>query len=134
VRGQLADDRRAFSLSADDIAQISPNTRTCPVFRSSVDAELTKRIYARVPVLIDESKGKDGKPPGRAMPRHHARANAAQSAVRAHVEHPFAYQKGVVGLVIRTIGLARASATVTLANMAYNMRRWCWLDRRTAPG
>ena len=73
------------------------------------------------------------KPPGRPMPRHQARANAAKSAVRAHVGHPFAHQKGVMGLVIRTIGLARASATVTLANMAYNMKRWCWLDRRSLP-
>jgi hypothetical protein len=38
-----------------------------------------------------------------------------------------------MGLVIRTIGLPRATATVTLANMAYNMRRWCWLDRRSLP-
>jgi hypothetical protein len=38
-----------------------------------------------------------------------------------------------MGLVIRTIGLARANATITLANMAYNMKRWCWLDRRAAP-
>jgi hypothetical protein len=38
-----------------------------------------------------------------------------------------------MGLVIRTIGLARASATITLVNMAYNMKRWCWLDSRTAP-
>ena len=73
------------------------------------------------------------KPAGRPLPRHHARANATKSAVRAHVEHPFAHQKGVMGLVIRTIGLARAHAAVTLANMAYNMKRWCWLDRRTLP-
>jgi len=73
------------------------------------------------------------KPAGRPMPARSARANAAKSVVRAHVEHPFAYQKGVMGLVIRTIGLARAHATITLANMAYNMKRWCWLDRRTLP-
>lgn len=64
------------------------------------------------------------KPPGRPMPRHQARANAAKSAVRAHVEHPFAHQKGVMGLVIRTIGLARASATVTLANPPSRWRTW----------
>jgi IS5 family transposase len=64
------------------------------------------------------------KPRGRSMARHHARANAAKSPVRAHVEHPFADQKGVMGPVIRTIGLARASAAVTLANMAYNTKRW----------
>jgi len=72
-------------------------------------------------------------PRGRPMPKHNARANAARSAVRAHVEHPFAHQKGFMGLVIRTIGLARASAAVTLANMAYDMKRWCWLDRRGVP-
>lgn len=73
------------------------------------------------------------KPKGRPMPKRTARANAAKSVVRAAVEHPFAHQKGFMGLVIRTVGLARAEATVTLANMAYNMKRWCWLDRRGAP-
>lgn len=72
------------------------------------------------------------KPKGKPMPRRIARANAAKSAVRARVEHPFAHQKGFMGLVIRTIGRARAEAAVTLGNMAYNMKRWCWLDRRTA--
>lgn len=73
------------------------------------------------------------KPQGKPTPRHTAWANTKKSAVRAHVEHPFAHQKGPMGLVIRTIGMARATATVMLANMAYNMRRWCWLDRRSLP-
>ena len=60
----LRDERRAFSLSAADIALLNPNTRTCPVFRSQADAELTKKIYRRVPVLIDESKGAAGNPWG----------------------------------------------------------------------
>jgi hypothetical protein len=38
-----------------------------------------------------------------------------------------------MGLVIRTIGIARATATVILANMAYTMRRWCRLDRQRLP-
>lgn len=73
------------------------------------------------------------KPQGKPMPKRTAKANAAKSAVRAHVEHPFAHQKGPMGLVIRTIGIARATATVTLANMACNMKRWCWLDSRSVP-
>ena len=73
------------------------------------------------------------KPKGKPMPKRTARANAKKSAVRAHVEHPFAHLKGPMRLVIRTIGIARATATVTLANMAYNMKRWCWLDRRSLP-
>jgi hypothetical protein len=36
-------------------------------------------------------------------------------------------------MAIRTIGLARATATVTLANIVYNMKRWCWLDRQSLP-
>ncbi|CAK0780473.1 hypothetical protein CCP3SC15_750019 [Gammaproteobacteria bacterium] len=50
----LRDERRAFTLSGADIALLNPNTRTCPVFRSQADAELTKKIYRRVPVLIKE--------------------------------------------------------------------------------
>ena len=38
-----------------------------------------------------------------------------------------------MGLFIRTIGIARAEATITQANMVYNMKRWCWLDGRIAP-
>ncbi len=38
----------------DDILLINPNTRTCPIFRSQRDAEITKAIYQRVPVLIKE--------------------------------------------------------------------------------
>ncbi len=67
------------------------------------------------------------------MPKRTAKANAAKSAVRAVVEHPFAHQTRPMGLVIRTVGLARATATVMLANIAYNMRRWCWLDGRSLP-
>lgn len=61
---QLADHRRRFTLSGDDIRLLNPNTRTCPVFRSQMDAELTKKIYRRIPVLIDEGKGAEGNPWG----------------------------------------------------------------------
>ena len=73
------------------------------------------------------------KPRGRPMPRPKARGNAAKSKVRARIEHVFAEQKDRMGLFIRTIGIRRAEATVTLVNMAYNMKRWCWLDSTRAP-
>jgi IS5 family transposase len=50
------------------------------------------------------------------MPRHTARANGRKSKVRAAVEHVFAQQKGPMGLFIRTIGLARATTKIDLAN------------------
>ncbi len=61
---EITDERRRFKLSPDDIERINPNTKTAPVFRSNADAELTKKIYARVPVLIDETKGAAGNPWG----------------------------------------------------------------------
>ncbi|KYC44239.1 restriction endonuclease [Scytonema hofmannii PCC 7110] len=51
---QLENQSRLFQLTPQDIALLNPNTLTCPVFRSSIDAELTKKIYQRVPVLENE--------------------------------------------------------------------------------
>lgn len=59
----LADSERRFPLTAEDIRLLNPNTRTCPIFRSRRDAEITKEIYRRVPVLIDERR-EDGNPWG----------------------------------------------------------------------
>ena len=51
---QLQDKRRRFTLTPEDLQLLNPNTRTCPVFRTRADAELTKKIYGRVPVLLNE--------------------------------------------------------------------------------
>ena len=48
---------KQFSLSPEDIDLLNPNTRTCPIFQSARDAELTKAIYRRVPVLWREAHG-----------------------------------------------------------------------------
>ena len=53
----LRDERRVFTLTPDDLARINPNTRTAPLFRTRRDADLTAAIYARVPVLINETTG-----------------------------------------------------------------------------
>ena len=74
------------------------------------------------------------KPRGKPMPKASARANARKSAIRARVEHVFAHQKNRFGLFIRTIGLKRAEAKLTLANLAYNMDRLIFHDRRATAG
>lgn len=51
----LHDEDRHFQLSPEDFALINPNTRTCPVFRSKHDAELTRKLYRQAPVLIQEA-------------------------------------------------------------------------------
>ena len=66
------------------------------------------------------------------MPDRTRIANAQKSKVRSAVEHVFAHQKGLMGLVVRTIGIARAKLKIGLANLAYNMRRLVWLRRKYA--
>jgi len=82
---------------------------------------LTSRIHRR-------------KPAGKPMPQAIARANAKKSSIRAAVEHVFAHQKNRFGLFIRTIGLARAEAKLTLANLAYNFDRLIFHERGQATG
>ena len=47
-----------FTLSRPGHRALNPNTRTCPVFRTRRDAELTKAIYRRVPVLSATGLGR----------------------------------------------------------------------------
>jgi len=61
---QLREPDRHFRLTPEDIALLNPNTKTCPVFRSKRDCELTKAIYRRVPVWVDETKGAESNPWG----------------------------------------------------------------------
>jgi transposase, IS5 family len=70
------------------------------------------------------------KPRGKPMPAHIRRGNTTRARVRARVEHVFAAEKRRLHLVIRTIGRARATAKITLANLAYNFTRLAWLQRR----
>jgi hypothetical protein len=60
----LEDRGRHISLSKKDLRSLDPNTLTCPVFRSRRDAEITKAIYRRVPVLVDKTRKEGGNPWG----------------------------------------------------------------------
>jgi len=74
------------------------------------------------------------KPAGKPMPEATRRANATKSSVRARIEHVFAHQKTRFGLFIRTIGIKRAEAKLTLANLAYNFDRLIFHERRGTTG
>ena len=50
----LEEGERVFTLTRDDLALVNPNTRTSPIFRGVKDAELTKAVYRRVPILLRE--------------------------------------------------------------------------------
>ena len=57
----IHDADRCFPLAAADFARVNPNTGTAPVFRNRRDAEITRGIYERHPVLVDRSKGEEQK-------------------------------------------------------------------------
>ena len=57
----IQDPERCFPLAATDFARVNPNTGTSPVFRSRRDAEITRGIYERHPVLVDRSGGEVSK-------------------------------------------------------------------------
>lgn len=69
------------------------------------------------------------KPKGRPMTRRTAIANGRKSKIRSHVEHVFAEQKSRMGLVIRTIGIARATLKIGMANIVYNVKRLICLEK-----
>jgi hypothetical protein len=61
---QLLEPERNFTMSAEEIALINPNSGTAPVFRARYDAELTAKIYGSAPVLIREGIDRHGNPWG----------------------------------------------------------------------
>lgn len=102
---------------------------------SSVWADTAYRSGANIDLL--ERRGlkpefQRAKPRGKPMPRHIARGNARRARIRSRVEHVFAAQKRRFDLVIRTVGKARATAKLALANLAYNFTRLAWLQTRAA--
>src|ERR671917_1140168 len=116
---------RATDASRHDGAQV-PVLVSKANTASDVWADTAYRSKANEKHLADNglrSRIHRKKPPGRPMPINVSRANGAKSKVRSAVEHVFARQKGPMGLLVRTIGLARATVKIGLANLVYNMRR-----------
>ena len=55
----LLDPRRIYTLQTSDFARLNPNTKTCPVFRTSRDAKLTAKIYRNFTILYNEITGEN---------------------------------------------------------------------------
>jgi len=76
---ELDQKSRKVELSGEDIKLLNPNTRTCPIFRSRRDADITKDIYKRIPILIDKSRtGPTGNPWGISFRRMFDQTNDAE--------------------------------------------------------
>ena len=73
----LHDQDRCFPLAPADFARVNPNTGTAPVFRTRRDADITRRIYERHPILVDRS----GDDEVRAWPvRYHTMFHMAEAS------------------------------------------------------
>ena len=53
----LLDPARIYDLKTADFSRFNPNTKTCPIFRTSRDAELTAKIYRNMPILVNDATG-----------------------------------------------------------------------------
>jgi hypothetical protein len=50
----LRDPLRRFRLTPDDFGILNPNTRTCPIFRTAADAELTLKFHRHARVFLND--------------------------------------------------------------------------------
>jgi IS5 family transposase len=77
-------------------------------------------------------KGKRDKP----LCERQKKANNTRSKVRVRVEHVFGFQeRSMGGKLIRSIGMARASARIGMMNLVYNMKRFIAFEcGSAAPG
>ena len=114
--------------SKEDYAAIEPRLREDLLDRTNT-AYRSKENEAYLARFGFVSRIHRKKPHGRPMPERTRRANAVKSAVRSRVEHVFAEQKHRMGLLVRTIGIARARLKIGMANLVYNLKRLIMLHR-----
>lgn len=87
------EDPRLFRMAAADFVRVNPNTGTAPIFRSARDAELTRAVYARLPVLVDRSSGEEVRAwPVRYSTMFHMTNDSGLFWTRARLEAEGAYE------------------------------------------
>jgi hypothetical protein len=53
---ELNNTEKIIELTPNDFVMFNPNTKTCPVFRTKQDVEITRGIYSKIPILIKHGK------------------------------------------------------------------------------
>ena len=71
------------------------------------------------------------KPKSKPMPEKTRKTNALKSIERSKIEHVYAHQKEPMAAAVRNIGKTRTETKIGMINLAYNMRRFLWLESRT---
>nr|WP_264080154.1 IS5 family transposase [Treponema pedis] len=71
-------------------------------------------------------RGARGKP----LTKKQKISNRKKSKIRARVEHVFGFMtNSMKGIYVRTIGLARATFSIIMMNLTYNLCRYCYLKK-----
>jgi IS5 family transposase len=107
----------------------TPNTA------SSVWADTAYRSKANEAFMVANgfvSKVHRKKPKSKPMSEAVRRGNSTKSKVRTCVEHVFAAQEDRMDRFVRTIGIARATTKIGMANLVYNIKRLIFLQRTAA--
>ena len=112
---------------------LDPNNTASGVWVDSAyrSAEIKAKLTEKGLKSQIHRKGHRNKP----LTEREKRGNKTRSKVRARVEHVFGAQSNDMGgTLVRSIGLARATARMGLKNLAYNMRRLVQLERLAMAG
>ena len=112
---------------------LDPNHTASGVWADSAyrSAEIEAKLTEKGLKSQIHRKGHRNKP----LTEREKRGNKTRSKVRARVEHVFGAQSNDMGgTLVRSIGLARATARMGLKNLAYNMRRLVQLERLAMAG
>ena len=81
--------------------------------KKEIEGRICERGYRNKP-LTEEQQGN----------------NKKKSKIRARVEHIFGFMtNSMKGIYVRTIGLARATFSIIMMNLTYNLCRYCVLRK-----
>lgn len=84
------------------------------IIEKKLKSHVHERAYRNTPLSEEQQKN-----------------NTIKSKTRARVEHVFGHMTtSMGGLMVHTIGLARAKVKVTFKNIAYNMQRFAFFENR----
>jgi hypothetical protein len=53
---EMRDENKRYTLTTDQIGKINPNTKSCPVFESQRDRDITVALYDQFPVIWNEAE------------------------------------------------------------------------------
>jgi len=139
---EMRQELRRVQMFPADFELLNPNTHTCPIFRTRIDAELTKRLYQHAPVLINENSGENhwGM---RFMTMFHmsndshlfrdapneARLPLYEAKLLHQFSHRWATYEGVSEEDVRK-GFGRGLTPVELANPNHTISTRYWVERK----